>query len=465
MAIQETRVRSYRVLYVPSTSTRRSLVTSITEIGEDGSTSLPSQTFAYTQPQIGFGTAVDLAGVLNTQGQTPIAWKYIWGATDEVNTPDVPFGFLTTFFDIDGDALPDRVMRASASPYGRFAVQPMLSTGGLYEGGTFDWLPVEVDPLPTGVSAHIANCAEARYNKAWVHTFSTLLDLNGDGLPDRIRRRDPPAINPYLAYEVQLNDGRGFQGTDSWPISDVGPISQERAAIQNSDIGDQIIRMMVAFADMNGDGLPDRILRKTEAPYTNFWIQLNTGSGFASPRKWISIHPINANIVQGSITAGRYTLNAVFHTFQNLQDINGDGLPDRVYKSNSSTSWDVQLNNGSGFEPVEPWINVACGGNQNDAWRGHPSQFADVNGDGLADWFDTDSVQANCADYERFHWREGIRIRPLDRQSFEGKQLWRSDEFCCGDARIHGHRQRLCVFTLRIRNPGKCQHKESTGIC
>jgi hypothetical protein len=75
-----------------------------------------------------------------------------------------------------------------------------------------------------------------------------------------------------------------------------------------------------------------------------------------------------------------------------LIDINGDGLPDRVFDKNPSNDqpgFYVFLNTGNGFDLGKQWQSN-LGGNQN--WKNRPthangerSMLIDINGDGLPD--------------------------------------------------------------------------------
>ena len=105
---------------------------------------------------------------------------------------------------------------------------------------------------------------------------------------------------------------------------------------------------------MNGDGLPDRLVKNGGA----LQVYLNTGSNFANtPESWggDSAAPgIRSTSKRGD--DGRL----VEH---DLMDINGDGLPDRVSKGQNEDdgsggeiySLEVRLNSGSGFGPAETW--------------------------------------------------------------------------------------------------------------
>lgn len=79
------------------------------------------------------------------------------------------------------------------------------------------------------------------------------------------------------------------------------------------------------LVDIDGDGLPDRIIAPDESTSTTWWVQHNTGSGFANPVPW----------TLGYQTGGSYNTStdpswAEFNTHGRVLDINGDGWPDLV---------------------------------------------------------------------------------------------------------------------------------------
>ncbi|SMN14709.1 Rhs family protein [uncultured Candidatus Thioglobus sp.] len=199
---------------------------------------------------------------------------------------------------------------------------------------------------------------------------STLIDMNGDGLPehvfDRNSKNNQQGIYVHHNTSYSFHPGRQWQNDlgDDWknhPIHEGGKHS--------------------TLIDMNGDGLPDRVFdRNPSNDQQGIYVYLNTGRGFDSGQQWQNDlgddwknHPIHEG--------GEYTT---------LIDMNGDGLPDRVFDRNPSNDQQgiyVCLNTGSGFDSGKKWQN-----DLGDDWKNHPiheggeyTTLIDMNGDGLPD--------------------------------------------------------------------------------
>jgi RHS repeat-associated protein len=177
-----------------------------------------------------------------------------------------------------------------------------------------------------------------------------------------------------------------------------------------------------SWIDINGDGLPDKL-------YKNGDVSLNLGYSFAAPEKWNFDQleeskttgfgaGIGVNLFSGSIEAGIGMSRSDDNTHLTLQDINGDGLPDRIAATNPFT---VQLNTGNGFGPPLIWkgastinktasvgesINAALtiainiifikicinpSFNVGHGVSGQIDQLLDVNGDGYPDLVHSDN--------------------------------------------------------------------------
>ena len=110
------------------------------------------------------------------------------------------------------------------------------------------------------------------------------------------------------------------------------------------------------WMDINGDGLPDKVM-------SNGNVQLNLGYAFAAEESWgqsVIRNGTNTNkgaglgfsLWKNSVSGGLSLAGSDHETTSSLQDINGDGLPDMV------TSSLVRLNTGSGFGSSVSWAGL-----------------------------------------------------------------------------------------------------------
>jgi hypothetical protein len=174
-----------------------------------------------------------------------------------------------------------------------------------------------------------------------------LLDLNGDGLPDRV----------YSDGQVALNLGYRFGAKEAW--GNAGAVNDGSGSNFGLNIGfntgfygfaggasysEGSHSANSTLADLNGDGLMDRVFAGD--PIT---VSLNTGNGFQPP---VPFHGSLAGInedQQASLGGGAYvTFSICFivvciiinpggnvstgasRTEQMLRDLNGDGYPEHL---------------------------------------------------------------------------------------------------------------------------------------
>jgi RHS repeat-associated protein len=192
------------------------------------------------------------------------------------------------------------------------------------------------------------------------YTDSDLIDINGDGLPDYLKKTG----------QVDLNFGNHFAAQNSWGINSLktsktttysggGGVSFFNGSVSAGfSISKNISKGVNSLIDINGDGLPDRIINGSTA-------YLNMGSGFSST-------PVSLPVVysESESISGGINLNATYcfyflipiigtgpkfcisvggnigaglnkETVQ-IMDFNGDGYPDMV-KSDSESSMQVAL--------------------------------------------------------------------------------------------------------------------------
>lgn len=385
---------SNRLAYTQSPSTQRSLLSSVTRFGTNLTSSLPPITFNYTVQNFGFESAVNWTNVDIPTGGFQLGspdWSWVTGINGAYLFADV--------MDMDGDGLPDRVFVPVNSPFTNYFVQHNNGNG-------FD-NPVSYGRLSVQNYSDPIILSSSTYNLLdWTEInapYTRLVDMNGDGYPDRVT--DPLEStsgwtnNAYKRLAVQLNGGTNFISTNdvSW-TNVVGFLtnsviqSASCRAIERSGTTPEI-----AMIDMNGDGLPDRVITQISGSgYTNFFVQFNTGTGFTTTNYYSfpSYDEPSSPGTYGGIINSYYV---------RLIDINGDGLPDRVMwpidASGTSqscftgiTNYVVEFNNGYGFEPPANFPGVLAtypdgGGTDCSMYVQDSMDFAlrDINGDGLPD--------------------------------------------------------------------------------
>jgi RHS repeat-associated protein len=354
-------VRRYALGYITSPSTGHALLQSVTQYGSDNVTALPAQTFSYSLQQQSFDSPV------------------FWPIYSQTSTGD-PYGISPAtadaqLIDVDGDGLPDRVTH----PYGANYFQVQYNHGpSVGFSSRSNWASAFNETGDISQS-WIQLDSSVNAGDGSTCSISEFLDLNGDGLPDRVMRQHDPSYNHFQA---QTNTGL----TLTTSIYDWTGVASANASYVNqlkvpSAISSDGVSSLATLADMNGDGLPDRVM--VGSANGRFDVQLNTGGGFSSIYAWNNV--ISSGIRTDTYYAPRARDNN--YVYSELIDMNGDGLPDRILNNNAGIVG-VQVNNGvNGFGSLQTWnmatsffpgymdaINGACKG-----------MLVDMNGDGLPD--------------------------------------------------------------------------------
>ncbi len=380
-------VRKYALNYIQSPSTFRSLLASVTEYGSDYSTTLPALSFNYSAQSFSFQSETNWP--IYSQGQTAGVWNGV-RSENVVNVADL--------VDMDGDGLPDRVMSKSAGPYTNYFAIQRNTGSGFVPTNSFERLGAL---FSQGQTPYYWSSLSASDNGA---LYTYLVDINGDGFPDRVMR---DAGTAYTNLFVELNPGASNNVSTTLVTNTWGPINttaggQNWNAVKTTDPGNYAT--YVDLFDINGDGLPDRVTLKGAAPpYTNLYVRFNTGSNFTSIVNWGPLTNNGAAMTSAwGGTAADENVGGDFGQLLGMYDINGDGLPDRVMRKAGAPydSFVVQFNNGSGFEPWENWGPLKSPDTNTSNWPydygwGSPLMRAngatvwvilmDVNGDGLPD--------------------------------------------------------------------------------
>ena len=242
------------------------------------------------------------------------------------------------------------------------------------------------------------------YSTANGYSLLDFKDLNGDGFPDVVANglsvQYSPMTGGLEATARTINvpgypQDSGSQANSyglggDYAFSGANPLSRfgiggggGRSGTTTGDTGQQMTTLGITanitqgtilvnydLIDINGDGLPDRVSISNNGSNTGtVTVQINLGYGFAAPEVWdagtnnaINSGQSKANEIGGSIgyNDGIYGFGGGINTSEHkswsvvtLQDVNGDGLADRV--TNNGGAVTVAFNTGSGFGPDVPF--------------------------------------------------------------------------------------------------------------
>ncbi len=251
----------------------------------------------------------------------------------------------------------------------------------------------------------------AGVNLSWMK--NDLVDINGDGLPDRVRMSPCPMANACL--EVRLNLGGKFGLPDYIPVNDwnaggiddlaslVGdvdpsegspmPVRRTVAATFQSSVGASFIvgagrswesslaSTEVEFVDVTGDGLPDYV-RKGPKDSGVLYVKVNTGHGFAAEQTWTL--PAWPSGVTLPYLSGQGVFGGAVNKI--LDKITGDRTFDVVeangsYTDQPSKSWSIGA--GGSVGPVS--LGGSYSEEKSTRETGMQLSIIDIDGDGVAD--------------------------------------------------------------------------------
>lgn len=223
-----------------------------------------------------------------------------------------------------------------------------------------------------------------------------LVDINGDGLVDLLRKTGTTYTGDTSGNSIKLNNGKlGWVNAGSpWLLPAATAYSALSSPINyTQDSG-------MRFADANGDGLTDIIVAieydnsDTDAN-VNEYIQklyLNNGKdGWIEEPNW-SMPGYFTKIYYQSGKTGWLSSTK---TNQCLYDVNGDGLID--WKGNKGVNDGV-----TGWPHSFPSNAPECGGSVGiDKYAAY--RTADLNGDGIMDEFDTSETSSDTITTSKNH--------------------------------------------------------------
>lgn len=229
------------------------------------------------------------------------------------------------------------------------------------------------------------------------HNKTSFLDLNGDGYPDIVSGNIIQYTNTNGGFSGEKYNGMGGECGTNYSVQygtggsalhsfSVGTHSgnDNSEAVENDMTAESAKNMTIgfnsginfstntdytneAFIDVNGDGLPDKV-------YDNGTARINLGYSFSSPISWgidsiqktqsLRIDPeaglslpfsIDKNASSFAAGVGISTMGS--KGLYDVIDINGDGLPDAIHKTNDSII--VAINLGCSFATPTLWQNIS----------------------------------------------------------------------------------------------------------
>ncbi len=290
-------------------------------------------------------------------------WGQVGSGMRKQDTPQSISGGNDTYpvrrnlIDMNGDSLPDFV-KTDSTACANTQWRVHWNTGEQFLPG-FDAARDCIDE-PT---AYLSNTGYFSQNR---NLESDLFDLNGDGLPDKVKAlgavstsQCPPVNGKRYEWLVWYGEGHGFSDAHIW-------CSPPRKMLRSwaDDIDQDGVRAYrYDLLDVNGDGLPD-FVDASRWPSTGTWeVYLNNGHGFErSLPDWSAPAPLrvqesgrppaDADPVTGT---GFFPRDPGF--LGDLFDIDGNGFPDLVHFETGYSEVDgpqIWLSEPDGFGPVQP---------------------------------------------------------------------------------------------------------------
>ncbi len=298
-----------------------------------------------------------ILALMNNEGvfePTPTGhpWNWAFGSSVNIDGESVPRASEARewYVDMDGDGLVDRIWEPEGSNDNLYWIK---NTGSRFDDGWELMTEMVTTDQGTNINSKTSDGREA------------FVDLNGDGLPDRIWRPGSGSRGYYVA----LNTGSGGLEApyrclhDTIGIVEDGNFESIRAYSYKG--------RHEYYADINGDGLTDRFWKPESE--NSYYVALNDGNGcFHTPVESIS-SSLKLESWEGKL--------------ERLIDLNGDGLPDWIWNPTGTGDDDyyVAINTGDGFLDPESWIPGTSGGIKTASYKGRHEDYVDVTGDGLPD--------------------------------------------------------------------------------
>lgn len=301
------RLQKFALTYTSSVHNNFTYMTMLQQSGTTDASTLPATTFQY------YGEAGD---------DSVTAGPILAATSDDYHGPGISGGFPSyslQIIDMNGDGLPDLVQGAHDSKY----VYYNNGHDFVDVSGKTEWSePFDYDCTARNECTGSLNVyyTGGRALEQWIY----FMDMNGDGLPDRVYAANSTrGDDQHRDFLIALNTGSSWSTTLlRWH----DPVTGDYSGLSDNDRG---------FADMNGDALPDRIVG--ESSRQGFYVYYNTGAGFESTAHFWKDPKSVGNGDMSCV--GKLSKADGENTWCYIRDMNGDGLPDRV--------WTVDMYHGS----------------------------------------------------------------------------------------------------------------------
>jgi RHS repeat-associated protein len=301
------------------------------------------------------------------------------------NTSNGSSRVLSDFMDMNGDRYPDIITERGIqftqptgkleNQYNPFVTGDVTSTITNSRGASAGGF-VKIQPKGNSTNARAtksdvggaksSGVISINYGKGDNSGNFTWIDINGDGLPDRVHANGMAELN--LGYKlaaaenwsnqgVQVSESESYGGGLGFSIGTGSESSSISGGVGLSRSDNEVNRIL---QDINGDGLNDQLVLDGGVK-----VKLNTGNGFVSTEmSWPGLSKINESSTTGEsanlaftgciplgvipvkicINPSGNTGRSMSRDERKISDIDGDGFPDFLSSANDG---DLHVNRSS----------------------------------------------------------------------------------------------------------------------